>query len=213
MRRERPPAKETAIYVEIQGEDAVYPGLGDLHDSKFDYLEVASGWSALLASNHDMEELHRAECLYGCVLTHRKKWKIRLSLQDHVYLLVSLLTYVSRCFCRNSFGDAVHTVHRMEITGCPGRIQISSTVAILLKRVNKGSWLTLPAGGVRSQRKRAHGNLLRAYQTLRVDDKRFDIALVRGWSVSCPRRRNEVPRVCRRGIYVLSVSSFKYHFF
>ena len=40
------------------------------------------------------------------------------------------------------FGDTVNTAARMESTGTKGRIQVSSTTAEVLRKENKGSWLT-----------------------------------------------------------------------
>ncbi|CAB9523716.1 Receptor-type guanylate cyclase gcy [Seminavis robusta] len=51
------------------------------------------------------------------------------------------------------FGDTVNTASRMESNSLPGKIQVSSETAELLKAANKGSWLAARPGGIEAKGK------------------------------------------------------------
>jgi len=79
---------------EIYGEDAVYVGRGDLHDTKYDYLEVSSDWSAFMASPNQLDKLHRAECLYR-LLTYPSNEMEEAMLTDQplIFMLIVLAIF------------------------------------------------------------------------------------------------------------------------
>lgn len=51
------------------------------------------------------------------------------------------------------FGDTVNTASRMESTGCPGKIQLSSSSESLLRSTDMSSLLSVREGGVEAKGK------------------------------------------------------------
>lgn len=48
----------------IMGDTAFYVGSGDQHDTKYDRLEVDTGWNAFLGANDRTKDLHDGQCIY-----------------------------------------------------------------------------------------------------------------------------------------------------